>query len=205
MNIELKNRPSFVQFAFFVILFQLILFNVTLNAQQEEVLSGFTFPDVISPSPTVSALGEYLDHPVDYYTGIPQINVPLYEISTQGISIPIQLSYHASGIKVDQMASWVGIGWSLSCGGCISRTVRGGPDDHRFDDGTLCGYLDRGQLILDMYNGNFPVSDLELLRISASICGDAIPDMFNYQFGSINGSFMFDENGTVRLCQVFVI
>ena len=40
-------------------------------------------PDkVIPPSPTAASLGVYGDMPVSYYTGTPDVSVPIYEIKT---------------------------------------------------------------------------------------------------------------------------
>src|SRR5438445_13847931 len=53
--------------------------------------------------------------------------IPLLEVPGPSGGYPIALSYH-SGIKHDQEATWVGLGWSLNAG-AINRQVRGIPDD----------------------------------------------------------------------------
>ena len=58
------------------------------------------------------------------------INVPLYVFKTNNFSIPISLSYSSNGIKVDQLTTNVGLGWSLNAGGVISRIVRGKEDEN---------------------------------------------------------------------------
>lgn len=80
------------------------------------------------PPPQAYSFAQYADMPVSLYTGTPSIDIPLYTIQVGGYSFPISLSYHASGIKVSQEASWVGLGWNLNAGGNISRTIRGMDD-----------------------------------------------------------------------------
>ena len=67
-------------------------------------------------SPNASALEKYIEFPVATYTGIPEISIPIHQINLKGLTIPIELLYHASGIKVDEVSSDIGIGWSLNPG-----------------------------------------------------------------------------------------
>ena len=60
---------------------------------------------------------------VDLFTGDFQYNIPLLDIE----GYPINLSYN-SQIRMDQEASWVGLGWNLNPGS-IARVVNGLPDD----------------------------------------------------------------------------
>ncbi|MDW3195740.1 MAG: hypothetical protein R8G66_25420 [Cytophagales bacterium] len=86
-------------------------------------------PDHIPPSPTSAELGKYGNVPVNLHNGSPNISIPLYEIVMDDISVPISLSFHASGHKVRSQASWVGLGWSLNAGGVVNRSMRGEPDE----------------------------------------------------------------------------
>ncbi len=81
-------------------------------------------PNVIPPSPEAAMLMKFTDVPVSAYTGTADINVPIYNISARGISVPIGLSYHTGGIRLEEEATWVGLGWALNAGGMISRTIR---------------------------------------------------------------------------------
>lgn len=207
MNYSTNNKTDRRVVIFLILIVFLFGSSLCIFAQQEPPINlGNVYPNVIPPSPTVSALGQYLDHPVDFYTGLPEISIPIYEITTQNISLPITLSYHASGITVDKLSSWVGLGWSLHAGGFISRTVRGLPDDlylapdigqfnacdlwgsyHRYQ---RTGYLDIGLTYINDYR--YP------LYIAKGLL-DGIPDIFQYQFGTYSGEFIFDENGTLCL------
>ncbi|WP_185965584.1 hypothetical protein [Flavobacterium zepuense] len=69
--------------------------------------------------------------PVNNYTGIPDISVPLYKIQTRSkdIELNLALKYHPASIAAEEVASYVGLGWNLMGSGTISRTVRGLPDE----------------------------------------------------------------------------
>ena len=81
-------------------------------------------------TPEASAFMRYGDVSVNEYTGTADISVPLYTIKCKDIEIPIVLRYDASGIKVEQEASWVGLGWNLMVGGCINYVCAGGHDQY---------------------------------------------------------------------------
>ena len=86
-------------------------------------------PDSYLLSPNAASLGQYGEVPVSLYTGTVQINVPIYEIDYMGHKIPISMTYHGSGVRPVQHPGWVGLGWNLNAGGCISRIVNGLPDE----------------------------------------------------------------------------
>ncbi len=88
-----------------------------------------TFKEPSVPTPNAASLGKYTDIPVSNHTGVPNISIPIHTITEGGLSVPISLSYHSSGVRVDEVASNVGLGWTLNAGGAISRTVMGVPDE----------------------------------------------------------------------------
>lgn len=100
----------------FSILFFLCL--SSLNAQQN-------YKRIIGPSPNAGEFDKYGNIPIGTYTGIPNIEIPIYTVLNKGLKLPIFLSYHSSGIQVDEEASRVGLGWVLNCGGAINRQVNG--------------------------------------------------------------------------------
>ena len=84
---------------------------------------------VIPPSPQSGEFEKYINYNVSMYNGVPDISIPLYTIHLKGLDIPINLSYHASGIKYRQTNGDVGVGWTLNPGYRISRTIYGLPDE----------------------------------------------------------------------------
>ncbi|MDH6355880.1 hypothetical protein M2132_002230 [Dysgonomonas sp. PH5-45] len=86
-------------------------------------------------SPNSGGLAVYGDAPSSRYTGAAPIEIPLYVIDTKQSKIPITLSYNASGVRLDQHPGWVGVNWTLSTGGVISRVVNGLPDECVFVTG----------------------------------------------------------------------
>ncbi|OCA77102.1 hypothetical protein BBI01_01170 [Chryseobacterium artocarpi] len=73
--------------------------------------------------------------PVSYYTGIPDISIPLMQVATNSdeVNLNISLKYHPLSAKPDDRASEVGLGWNLHAGGTITRTVRGGVADGKIE------------------------------------------------------------------------
>lgn len=79
-------------------------------------------------SPTAASFAVYGEIPVSQYTGIPDISIPLYTLAVNDFQMPISLSYHPAGVRVESEASWVGLGWTLNAGGVITREIRGADD-----------------------------------------------------------------------------
>ena len=90
-------------------------------------------PDFMYKSPEAYAFRKYGEYGVSEYTGTTNITVPLYTVSYKDVEIPITLAYDASGIRVDQEASWVGLGWNLMVGGCINYVAAGSIDPKLFN------------------------------------------------------------------------
>ena len=66
----------------------------------------------------------------NFATGTIAPAVPLLSLPGVLGGVSVGLSYQAgSGVKVNSVASEVGLGWVMSGGGSITREVRGVPDD----------------------------------------------------------------------------
>ncbi len=90
-------------------------------------LEAFVPPSVTTPE--AATLGKFGEIPVSYYTGVPDISIPLYTVQVNGFELPIVLRYHSSGVQVAEEATWVGLGWDLSVGGSITHNAVGENDD----------------------------------------------------------------------------
>jgi YD repeat-containing protein len=148
------------------------------------------------PSPTAASLGKYGHTPVSLATGTPDITIPLAVVEGQHVSVPIRLRYHASGIPVEEVPSWVGLGWALEAGGVITRSLRGIPDENTDPDkkGYFSSYTFGPQGIYDSFRnfgsdctgaatGNFIDAVSEGRQ-------DGEPDLFTFNFGGRSGAFL---------------
>jgi len=148
--------------------------------------------DPVPVSPNASSLGIFGAIPVGHYTGIPDISIPIYEINLDGKKIPISLSYHASGIRVNQEASWVGLGWALNACGMISRQVQDGIDfGPAMSYDTRTGYYYAPRLSTYFgYNDDYTkVTDISAFADDMETT-DTEPDLYTFNFGSHSGVMM---------------
>ena len=83
----------------------------------------------VGPSPQAAAMTRYADTPVSYGLGLAQVSIPLYEVKSRSLTLPVSLSYDSSGVRVDAVSGPVGLNWALVSGGAITRTVIGYPDE----------------------------------------------------------------------------
>lgn len=170
----------------------------SIKAQSETNLPNFA-----PLAPEVANLARYSETPVNLYTGVPNISVPFYTIKTSNMEIPISISYHAGGHKVEDIASWVGLGWSLNAGGVIYRQTRQLPDDapvgyirtprtvQEWDESCSSSIDCGGVSPTGFFKGN-----LEIMSLNGLI--DYAPDTFNFSFLGYSGSFYFNQNRTTE-------
>src|SRR5665647_2688421 len=137
-------------------------------------------------SPNAAALGKYGEVPVSLYTGIPNISIPLYDIAVKGFHLPILLSYHAGGIKVEDVPSWVGMGWSLNAGGVLNRQQQGIPDEKMTALNIKGGYMnDIANLLSNGYvNLEKTIWSNKLNRVCAA--RDPLLDNYNSPYNHMN-------------------
>ncbi|HCT29419.1 MAG TPA: hypothetical protein DIW31_01490, partial [Bacteroidales bacterium] len=165
-------------------------------------------PKVIPPSPEASGMTKNVDIPTNNYTGIPNISLPVYTIKTRELSVPISLSYHASGVKVDDIPTWVGLNWSIDYGGVINRTVKGIPDERSSGSYLYHNFFSQNQFSTPLTNnycvlGNWDVPGVGIVNSDINLIAsnkiDGQPDEFSFNFNGYSGKFYFDINGNIVL------
>jgi len=124
--------------------------------------------------------------------GKANIEIPLFNIKSGNIEIPIKLQYNTGGIKVNQRAGNVGLGWSLA-DITITRDIQ---DAHDMDDGGAVPRIRRtGYFKKVKKNIKYFFSNTD--KDSANL--DYLPDL--YFLNSINKRhvFYFENENTPRL------
>lgn len=178
-----------------------IAFISLICLSQVNAQTKFTYAPVpAAPSPNAQNLGLYGEMPVSLFTGIPQISVPIYELNLKGVTLPISASYHASGTKVDQHPSWIGMGWNLFAGGSVDRVQRGIPDEKNYDEPSTVGGILRGY-----YGTHYLINRQDWARDflatninfdgTEGLVKDLEPDEFRFSYPGNSGSFFLNEKG----------
>lgn len=166
------------------------------------VFKGQTPPGSVSfPTPEIAAFNRRIETPVSYYTGVPQISISLCEVKMKGLDIPIVLNYHAGGIRVDQEATWVGLGWDLDFGGQITRQVRGMSDEEYFIPASIgANNYTTIKKFLTLPNSRqdpFLIARTrEVYDAKKAFPGmpkDFMPDEFYYSALGFSGKFMYNQ------------
>lgn len=156
-------------------------------------------PNVVQASPDAASLGKFGDQQIGLNTGTPMVNVPLYTLKTKNLSVPIKILYSSNGIKVDELASRVGMGWTLNCGGVVTRTVYDKPD---FEVSRITAPPSHN---FHPYNPSMNTTNSSLYTSDQNLVGwmentaanpvDMQADEYNFNFNGYTGKFIFDNNG----------
>jgi RHS repeat-associated protein len=143
--------------------------------------------NIIPPSPTAAALAKPAETSVSYYTGTSSTTLPIHTITDRNLSVPVSVNFHQGGIRVEEEASFVGLGASLNAGGVITRTIRSGDDLNE-----NWGYA------FNIFPQNFTLSntsDPALLAYYQKYRQyqqelDTEPDLFYFNVGGVSGKFV---------------
>lgn len=146
-------------------------------------------------TPIKASMASTLESPVNTLTGAVSFDIPVHTIELGSYSLPISLHYETSGFRATDIASNIGLGWSINGIGCITRTIKGFRDDslQGYDNGSFdyIGFLmDEENLNID----NFP----KLINLTEG-CYDGEPDLYSFHFAGHSGSFInnVDDYGRI--------
>lgn len=208
----------------FLLTLFLISFALALHAQTG---AGYFNPSpVVAPNlftPEAAALGKYGTYNINHSTGTPHINIPLYELKSAGVTVPIILNYDATGLMPNKSEGMVGLNWTVMTGGAITRKVNGVPDDKfnpnpsaseqldKIDKGFIYGHWNPAT---QQYENNSGTTD-EYIRTIQWLDDPAdwyqtpstnpawelpyefVPDVFSFNFLGHQGKFMMSRTGEI--------
>ncbi|MBQ7467937.1 MAG: hypothetical protein IJS75_03625 [Bacteroidales bacterium] len=167
-------------------------------------------------SPQAAEMTKYGTHNVNMYTGRISISIPIGTYKDTDFEIPVSLNYSYNGFRPNEQPSEAGLGWTVSCGGVITREVRGIPDE---ETGNFVFYTSGGCLMTELrphdnipwstYAVYNPTIEVEALTQTASYDKpinaalvfnnnryDANPDVYHFSFLGHSGSFVRRRDGS---------
>ncbi len=208
-------KGSVVKIVFFVILgwnyFQIPVSGQFCFTPNVDNAYFFTPQNLGTSTPQVTDMICYGNIQVNKYHGLLDFGIQLEGYKDIDFDIPISLKYISSGFVPSKRPSYVGYNWVLNCGGVVTRTLNGSPDDTRgcyrnseYDDYLLDGIL------VAMRDGrfvNYSDDDLMNFRVEYNSKGHGTfyegndfkyefePDIFTFSFGGYFGRFIMGKDG----------
>lgn len=190
-----------INLTFFKILIILSFLNISFSKQsysQQTTNSIDNEKFRMFSSPTSQSLGTYGKTPVNLFSGLHQLSIPIVELKDGDISVPISIAYSSGGNIVNSNPGWVGMSWNLNAGGVITRQRNGEADEST-----------GGDFSWPTDNGGITVEDHSYLAYGGRVTNDwpniphdyffapidRNPDEFFFNFNGISGSFFIDEQG----------
>ncbi|HYE55405.1 MAG TPA: hypothetical protein VD996_11190, partial [Chitinophagaceae bacterium] len=160
------------------------------------VLNGYAYaqgpnplPSNIASAPSVNGKGAGL---ANLYTGQPQIQILLLSYGVHDLSHNVSLLYNATGTTVSQIASPVGLGWSLSATYFVKRIAVGPPDEFKYLQGGT--WKSSGYLV----TGNIPSTptraDLDNFYYNKA---DGEADIYLFSIPGQSGRIIINKSGLV--------
>lgn len=204
----------------------LFLLGAGLQAQTFAPLSPY---GNITPSVETFTMTRYGALVPSLYTGAMSFSVPIYTYSDPDFTIPVSLEYNYDGYKPSQHSGTVGLGWSLNCGGVITREIRGLPDEGSDSGSRLVGWkeardssifytssyvMSLAQASLSKPPLSYPTEhEMDMLldtydpshdspiyaKGNPERWYDTAPDLYHFDFCGYRGDFMILKDGTVRV------
>ncbi len=177
-------------------LFIASLLLISLSYSQD-ISDAYKTMDIAYGSPEATEMAKYGDLDVSLYKGVPNVSIPIHQFNLAGLTFPVSLQYNAGGITVDQVATRIGLGWTLHAGGQVTQSVYGendlsmALDDKLFNNESLRTFYPNSYLGTGSgqpYNDYFYI-------YSDAMGGQMVkrnfkPDLYHYNYGGNNGKFL---------------
>jgi hypothetical protein len=153
-------------------------------------------------TPNAAGLGQYGSIQVSPFTGLPDINVPVFDLMEGNIPIQASLRYMGGGVKPEAHPGWVGTNWSLAVGGVITRKMNGNPDEYDVSNGRLPISPTRDENFLAYFyhytelDANWTTPAGLSAHTALSFNCDLSPDEFLFTLpNGMSGSFFMNQSG----------
>ena len=196
--------------------------SASLHAQM--TAEPFSYNTDITPSVETWKMTRHGSLRPSLHTGSMSYSLPLYTYTDEDFSIPMSLEYSYSGFRPSVHSGAVALGWTLNCGGAITREVRGLPDEitgasretdlngywQTIRDGVLteggCTVV-TGKIMnrdrvetpsMDPYNFDLFTDEPYMERPNGSRY-DLCPDLFHFNFLGNTGEFMIGTDGKIHV------
>lgn len=151
----------------------------------------FQMPQVVPSSPEPAAIMKVSDIPVDFSKGAANIDLPIYTIKEGNITVPISISYNTSGIKVQDVSGFIGLGWNLNFGGIINvKTEASEPGEQVLNSNF--------KQESDILSGDQSLALQFCSRVVAGTQEKQTPQYY-YNLGQYSGSFYYDINNQLLI------
>lgn len=205
----MKNLTSF-----YCTLFAVLLFSEQSMAQLNMDRQN---SDVQIPTTQTYEFDKYGNIGATLYTGTINYSLPLYTYHDSDFDLNISIDYATNGYMPNSRTGIAGLGWMLNDGGCITREVRGVPDElnqfYRFPLANIGesynGFLDlfkkgyniencRRQVLVSSSGGIFFVKHTPDSLSNPSVYYEETPDIFHYNFFGHSGIFYLWNNGEIK-------
>ncbi len=168
-------------------------------------ISSFSCSAQNTTSPEVYSFKQEVFRPISYYTGQANISIPVTEVKTNEITIPITLNYTGgAGLRAINPYSNVGMGWRLSAGGAITRTKNGVCDETiAFGNAALSGFFNLApNTVTNSYVRNNVSSYVGTTSYGEQYFTPSTeysPDIFSFSFLGYSGAFVLGYDGEFKI------
>ncbi|MGZ8538311.1 MAG: hypothetical protein ACXWV9_08620, partial [Flavisolibacter sp.] len=164
----------------------IIVFITTGVCSQSTPFESNNFnPKFTLPSPQAFSFTRYGDIPVGLFTGTMNYSIPLFNLQSGKLSLPLSLDYATNGVKVDEVSGRTGMDWNLKSGGLITRTILAKPDES-------------AALIPPSSSDSSSHTFFNYMNFVGENNINTQPDEFTYSFMGLSGKFYFDYSGSLK-------